>query len=199
MTTISHSLIQNCGGSGGGWDSSLGIDGDFNIEADPLFKDLDSPYHPLEVWSYSPVIDAGNNAGVPVGIVTDVRGNPRIHGGDTVDMGAYEHQGQPTGVTEELERLPVNFVVYQNTPNPFNPSTKINFELPESATVEMAIFDLSGRLIRTLIASKKMSAGLHGTAWNGRDFSDRKVAAGVYFYQLKTEKYNVTKRMTLIK
>ena len=85
---ISFSLILDCGGSGAGWDTDLGMDLGFNLDGDPCFV-----AHPvdLRLLPYSPAINAGDNASVPADVATDLDGNPRIAEG-TVDMGAYEYQ-----------------------------------------------------------------------------------------------------------
>jgi hypothetical protein len=100
---ISYSLVQGSGGSGGGWDASLGTDGGNNIDANPGFVDETDPYGPdnipatdddgLRLTQFSPAVNAGNNSAAGLtGITTDYAGNPRILGG-TVDMGAYERAG----------------------------------------------------------------------------------------------------------
>ncbi len=83
---ISHSLVAGSGGSGGGWDTSLGGDGGGNIDADPLF--FNPSTGDVRLFPGSPVIDAGDNT-APDLPSTDIEGNPRIVNG-TVDMGAYE-------------------------------------------------------------------------------------------------------------
>jgi hypothetical protein len=92
---IDHSLIQGCGGSGGGWAGapSYEFDEGNNIDTDPLF--VDAADGNLRLQAGSPAINAGNNNAVPTGVTTDLDGNPRIVGG-TVDMGAYEYQGGAT-------------------------------------------------------------------------------------------------------
>jgi len=98
---IAYSDIQNSGGSGAGWDASLGTDGDGNIDAAPLL--VDAAHGDLHLQVNSPAIDAGDNTAVPGGITTDLDGNPRFvdiptapdTGNGTppiVDMGAYEAQ-----------------------------------------------------------------------------------------------------------
>jgi len=90
---ISYSDIQGSGGSGGGWDTGVGVDGGNNIDSDPAF--VDAPNGNLMVNPGSPVIDAGDNSAVPAGVTQDLGGNPRIVN-VTVDMGAYESQAVPT-------------------------------------------------------------------------------------------------------
>jgi hypothetical protein len=90
---ISYSDIQGSGGSGGGWDTGVGVDGGNNIDSDPSF--VDAAGGNLRVNPSSLVINAGNNTAVPSGVTTDLGGNPRITN-VTVDMGAYEFQGDPT-------------------------------------------------------------------------------------------------------
>ena len=84
-------------------------------------------------------------------------------------------------------------------PNPFNPTTTISYELQGSATVNLAIYDVAGQLVRRLVAAEVTAAGRHEVVWNGRDITGRVVAAGVYFYRLDAGAYSETRRMTLVK
>lgn len=68
----------------------------------------------------------------------------------------------------------------QNTPNPFSPDTRIAFDLPLAGRAELRIYDVSGRLIRTLV-DKKLPPGPHSVRWDGRDETRRKMASGVFF------------------
>jgi hypothetical protein len=83
-------------------------------------------------------------------------------------------------------------------PNPFNPSTEIRFDLEARARVELAIFDLAGRKVNTLLRETR-PAGEHAVTWDGRDDRGRRVASGTYLYQLRTGNYVETKRMVLLK
>ena len=92
---ISYSLIQGSGGSGSGWNSSLGTDVGFNLDGNPLFVEKDGPDNiqgnlddNLRLSHGSPAIDAGSNAAVPGEVLTDLDGKPRFV--RNVDMGAYE-------------------------------------------------------------------------------------------------------------
>jgi hypothetical protein len=90
-------------------------------------------------------------------------------------------------------------VLYDTYPNPFNPQTTIAFEISDQQAVTMRIFDLSGRLVRSLITAEPHTPGRHEVVWNGRDDSGRQVASGTYFYRLEAGAYSETKRMVLIK
>jgi predicted outer membrane repeat protein len=83
-------------------------------------------------------------------------------------------------------------------PNPFNPSTTIHFELERSMRVELAIFDLAGRRVRTLM-SGTLSAGSHGERWDGTDSSGGAVASGTYFARVRTEDHETVGRLVLVK
>jgi hypothetical protein len=104
--------------------------------------------------------------------------------------------GQISGVPSNL---PTTFRLGQNRPNPFNPSTTITFDLPTSMRVDLRIYDVSGRLVRSLINGETMTAGNRDAVWNGRDDGGRIVATGVYFYRLTAGEYGETKRMMLVK
>ncbi|MBK6733511.1 MAG: family 16 glycosylhydrolase [bacterium] len=94
---------------------------------------------------------------------------------------------------------PAGYALHPCHPNPFNPSTTISFDLPEPAAVRLAIHDLSGRLVRTLVAGEMTGSGRHEVVWNGRDEAGQVMAAGVYFYRLDAAGYSETRRMTLLK
>lgn len=86
----------------------------------------------------------------------------------------------------------------QNVPNPFNPTTAIAFGLDKRARVTVAIYDASGRAVRTLV-DREMDAGRHEAVWDGRDRSGTPVATGVYFYEMNAGERRFTKKMLLLK
>lgn len=85
-----------------------------------------------------------------------------------------------------------------NYPNPFNPSTEIQFQLALSGNVKLEIFDISGRCVNTIL-NKEMSAGSHTAVWNGLNKQGQKVSSGLYFYRLTTKDFSESKKMMLIK
>ena len=80
-----------------------------------------------------------------------------------------------------------------NYPNPFNPTTKIDYTIPENTFVSLRIFDITGREVTTLVNSYQQS-GLHSVTYNASNIS-----SGLYLYTLNTGNYSETKRMVLIK
>lgn len=86
----------------------------------------------------------------------------------------------------------------QNFPNPFNPSTNIQFSLDRSQPVQLSIYDVTGRLVRTLV-SESRAAGSHNVVWNGTDNGGNPTPSGVYLYRLITAEGIDSKTMTLVK
>jgi hypothetical protein len=86
----------------------------------------------------------------------------------------------------------------QNIPNPFNPTTQIHFLLVERQRVVLSIYDVSGRLVRTLIDDVRPS-GSQSVSWDGRDSAGRVAASGVYFYRLRAGNFDQSRKMLLLK
>ena len=92
-----------------------------------------------------------------------------------------------------------NFTLHQNVPNPFNPSTTIRYELANAGgRVRLQIFDVSGRLVKTLV-DEVQGAGENSVRWEGRDDSGRRVATGAYFYRLTSPGFTQTRKMVMLK
>jgi hypothetical protein len=187
---ISYSLIAGCGGSGAGWQTWQGTDGGHNLDGPPLFADGASGN--LRLTADSPAIDAGDNGALPAGLMTDLDGQPRIVGA-TVDLGAYEFDV----VVSAGAAPPTPFALHQNAPNPFNPSTRIRYDVGEAGHARLTIFDLRGRLITALVDGP-VEPGVHWARWDGRDARGRRVAAGVYFYRLVAPGRSAARRMVLV-
>ncbi|NIO29259.1 MAG: T9SS type A sorting domain-containing protein [Candidatus Latescibacteria bacterium] len=94
--------------------------------------------------------------------------------------------------------VPSATALFQNYPNPFKPTTTIAFDLHAPGQVELNIYDVAGRRIRTLINEYK-PAGVYASEWNGRNNAGERVPTGVYFYRLKTELVTWTNKMVLIR
>lgn len=88
--------------------------------------------------------------------------------------------------------------LYNNYPNPFNPTTNIAFSLKEQANVSIDIFNVKGQLVKRLI-NGQMPAGNHTITWTGKDENQKQVSSGVYFYRMQTNNYTTTKKMLMMK
>lgn len=87
----------------------------------------------------------------------------------------------------------------QAYPNPFNPQTTLSYSLPEASRVDLAVYDLAGRLVRRLVAGQPRESGLHLVNWNGQDEAGQAAASGVYLYRLIAGEIQETRRMTLVR
>ncbi len=88
-------------------------------------------------------------------------------------------------------------ILHQNYPNPFNPSTTITYELPRTSQVKVAIFNLLGERIRTLV-NQRQTAGQHRLHWDGRNEFGMSVPSGVYLYRLRASEFVQTRKMILM-
>lgn len=110
---------------------------------------------------------------------------------------APEFNGISYSITAPDANVPKVFDLKQNRPNPFNPSTVINYDLPSPATVKLEIYNVLGQSVRSFSDFKE--AGNHSITWNGCDNSGTQVASGVYFYRLEAGKDVATKKMMMLK
>lgn len=96
--------------------------------------------------------------------------------------------------------LPKAFSLSQNSPNPFNPSTTISYDVPEGKKIQISIkvYDIRGRLIRTLVNEEK-EAGSYNVFWDGTDQNGRQISSGVYFYRMAAGEFEQTRKMVMIK
>lgn len=119
--------------------------------------------------------------------------------GERVAEIAVKLKSSPTGnIKGTTEQIPNELGLEQNFPNPFNPETNINYELPNSANVLLKVFNELGEEVRALV-NKQQAAGRYQVQWDGRDNNYQHVASGVYFYQLNIEGAEKTKKMLLLK
>ena len=94
--------------------------------------------------------------------------------------------------------LPDDFYLGINYPNPFNPATTFEYNLPYTCEVELTVYNVRGQRVKTLI-NQTMSAGRHTAEWHGVNDDGQPVASGVYFYRIRTDKFVATKKMVLMK
>lgn len=155
------------------------LNGTGNITDDPLFND------PLN-WDFnllvdSPCIDAGDPT------------SPLDPDGTIADMGALYHD-QETGIEEQQGSTnPVEFVLYQAYPNPFNPATMLSYNLPQAELVSLKVYSISGTLVNTLVDGWR-DAGVHQFT-----FEASGLASGVYFVHFTAGDLQQTQKLMLVK
>ena len=190
---IQHSLLD--GGFEGieniySWNTVNWLEG--NLDTIPQW--IGSGDYPYALATGSPCIETGT-LDLPPGIVLpefDLAGNPRIVNG-MIDMGAYEYQGTGTSNIQ----LPMINTQITNYPNPFNPSTTIKLDLAESGKIELAIYNIKGQKIKTLMDAYS-SKGVFELIWRGTDENREPVSSGQYFVKLiQNGKITATKIMLL--
>lgn len=95
-------------------------------------------------------------------------------------------------------QVPDKFELLGNYPNPFNPSTTISYTLPYQSSVELVIYDIIGRIVKSFNVSSQ-SAGYQSIVWDGRNGIGNSVASGIYLYKLSTGNFTQTKKMILMR
>ncbi len=123
---------------------------------------------------------------------------PDPNTGYVIGSSAILKTGGGTSVEPLKGTAPKEFALLQNYPNPFNPTTTIRYYLPEASPVEITIYDLAGRTIINLVNSPK-SPGFHSVTWNGYTSTGQMAPAGLYFYSIRTNRYQETHKMVLVK
>ncbi|MCK4546529.1 MAG: choice-of-anchor D domain-containing protein [Candidatus Eisenbacteria sp.] len=158
---------------------------------------IDTSPGPPDDWSMvmtvGPVsVEAGNSVGVSYAVVAgmglmDLRSNTEA-----------ARAAHLTAVAVAEETILTQSVLRQNHPNPFNPRTTVAFSLRGPGHVSLCIYDVNGRLVRTLVVGNR-GMGEHAVVWEGRDDSGCVVASGIYYCRLVTSGFVETKKMVLLK
>jgi len=129
-----------------------------------------------------------------------------IKGTNTIPISASQFNANERDLSELtgsgeiiVNGIPLKFVMLQNFPNPFNPSTSIKYQIPENdSRVSICVYNVKGQLVKTLI-DEKQDAGFHNVIWNGTDSTGNNVSSGVYFYRMESDKFSEMKKLILLK
>ncbi len=100
----------------------------------------------------------------------------------------------PSGQVSDGGVIPAEFMLYQNSPNPFNPSCAITFDLPKEEEVTLSVYGLLGQMVRTLLEGAALRAGRHSVRFDGLE-----LPSGIYFYRLKAGTFISTRKMVLVR
>jgi len=145
------------------------------------------------------LVDIGSNAGFlgsicakSIAIAKDAR--VRFHGLGAVPKSVGDEEEEVTSNPQPV----TSYELSQNYPNPFNPTTTISFALPEAGNVSLSIYNMSGQLVKQLVA-REMNAGRHHVVWDATDARGARVASGVYLYVIKTGEFTAQRKLVLLK
>lgn len=116
----------------------------------------------------------------------------------TVSYNEIKYSDIVSAIGETSILIPDNFVLHQNFPNPFNPTTTIQYEIPQNTNVLLKIYNILGEEVKTLV-NEYQSAGKKTTRWNGTNNFNIPVGSGVYFYRMNSEKISLTKKLMLVR
>jgi hypothetical protein len=103
-----------------------------------------------------------------------------------------------TPVENEQFNIPADYGISNNFPNPFNPSTTINYSVPGASNVNITVYDINGQVVKNLLNEFKNS-GSYSLNWDGKNDSGSTVSSGTYFYQIQIGNFVQTKKMILLK
>jgi surface protein len=117
------------------------------------------------------------------------------HAGNISD---YSETVEAAVLSIDIDQIPQVFALHQNYPNPFNPTTQITYDLPEDALVNVTIYDMTGRLVKTMV-NMEQNAGYKSIHWDATNHSGQSVSAGLYLYTIQAGEFRQTKKMVLLK
>ena len=201
---ISQLVSDGTGGAIIAWTDGRNADADIYVQK--IDANGNTPVADNLVWQPD---------GVPICMATGQQAGPQLtpdgHGGAIVTWidgralnGIYDIAAQrvnqfgwvvPTGMESNPKlRMTLN----QNFPNPFNPTTTISFVLPERLHVTLSIFDVGGRLVKTL-QNETLPEGYQEVVWDSKDQRGAPVSSGIYFFRLRADDRTLTKKMVLLK
>jgi len=112
------------------------------------------------------------------------------------EIGEFVLDNTSLSLSDDL--IPTSFVLHQNYPNPFNPITTLHYDLPEQSNVNIIIYDIMGRELKTLVNTTQ-DAGFKSVIWDATNNQGNPVSAGVYLYQIQVGEFVQTKKMVLLK
>lgn len=108
--------------------------------------------------------------------------------------------GNPTGIDGADDNMPViqSLILMQNFPNPFNPATTIEYQIPKTGDVTIRVYNIGGQLVKELL-NETQSKGTHEVHWDGLGQNNEQVASGIYIYTVKSDGLTLSKKMMLVK
>ena len=182
---------------------TISFSGLVNVEGFDITIDFDSNSDNLLYMDTTIIFDSNipsdNYETVQVSL-RDFHDNEKVYDIDQLqDLDLYQQVGIINTLSNNsFEISPRTFHLNQNYPNPFNPTTEIGYTIPENTFVSITIYDVQGRLVKSLV-NQNQDAGIYQTNWNAKNEQGVSMPAGMYFYTIQTEKFKDTKKMILLK
>ena len=167
--------------------------------------------YPVQLLAYTDGVN--RSSGLTFQVIGGERGETQnaryrtlnLETGDFENMslfpGLFEHNIVKLNIkTLQDPKVPIPnvFNLERNYPNPFNPTTTISFSLPDEQEIELTIYNIKGQKVKTLY-SGIAEEGKHSMIWDGKDTNDKTVCTGIYFYKLKTNNKELTRKMLMMK
>ncbi|MCH7764531.1 MAG: T9SS type A sorting domain-containing protein, partial [Candidatus Marinimicrobia bacterium] len=152
---------------------------------------IDDDMANMAAFNFLSGLAEGTTLSSVTGIFNFSFGTYKIQIRDLADLGGL-------GINDDFDGITREFALYPNYPNPFNPETRIRFQLAKHSNVKLMIYDVLGRNVRTLV-SDKMDAGHHVINWNGLNDQGANVASGMYIYRIKAGDFIAHRKMLLVR
>jgi len=152
---------------------------------------IDDDMATMAAGNYMSTLEEGTTLSQVTGIFNFSYGTYKIQVRDLADLGQL-------GVDENFESLPRQFALHDNYPNPFNPETRIRFEVGKQENVQLIIYDMLGRKVRTLV-NDNYDPGMYVINWDGMNDNHQPVSSGPYLYRIKAGEFIDHKKMILIR
>ena len=152
---------------------------------------IDDDMATMEANSFMSGLEEGTTLTNVSGIFNFSFGTYKIQIRDMADLGQL-------GIDDDFAGIAREFALYPNFPNPFNPETRIRFQLAENSDVKLMVYDVLGRKVRTLV-SDRMNAGHHVINWDGLNDAGTDVASGMYVYRIKAGDFIAHRKMLLVR
>tara|TARA_Y100000748_G_scaffold164867_1_gene137920 strand:+ start:7967 stop:11023 length:3057 start_codon:yes stop_codon:yes gene_type:complete len=179
----------------GNWAFGVGVD---NFE---MYKANDNEI--IAIDPYAGWIDVGVNTPVTVSFPNDPSLYNETHylqltaSYETINVPVVFGL-TPLDIDHSNDILPNKYILKQNYPNPFNPTTVIPFRIPETAAIQLTIYNLLGERVNTLV-NDKLNPGTYKINWHGMSDAGHQMPAGLYFYELRSHNFRDTGKMLLLK
>jgi serine protease AprX len=162
------------------------------------YTNLDSFFFPISGNSPGTSVEyyfAAQDIALPVPLVSTLpAGGSGVNPpGTTPPPAGFIYNIVPIGIKSNSNEIPAVFRLYNNYPNPFNPVTRIRFDIPEPSFTKLIVFDILGREITSLV-EQELKPGTYGVEWDASNYP-----SGVYFYKLISRDFTETKKMVLVK